>query len=93
LQKLKEKKKAAQVCADLNFNGFNDWFLPSQGELNLIYHSLKQKGIGDFSDDYYWSSSSERHGYKEASCQDFSDGRQWSKHRHLAYSVRAIRAF
>jgi len=57
--------KAAQLCADMNVNGFSDWFLPSKDELNLMYVRLRQNGnIGGFniSEDYfpysrYWSSS------------------------------------
>lgn len=32
---------AAQYCADLNINGFNDWHLPSPDELEVCYRFLK----------------------------------------------------
>ena len=49
--------KIAQLCVTLNVNGYNDWFLPSQEELNLIYANLKKKNLGEFKDGYYWSST------------------------------------
>jgi len=46
---------AAKICYDLVLNGYDDWFLPSKDELNLMY---EQKGvIGGFAGAYYWSSS------------------------------------
>jgi len=30
----------AQTCQQINYRGFNDWFLPSQAELNLMYLNL-----------------------------------------------------
>ena len=57
--------RAAQLCTELNFNGFSDWFLPSRDELNLIYENLFKVGLGDFNKEelnseygsVYWSSS------------------------------------
>ena len=54
---LDEKERAAQLCAELNYGGFNDWFLPSRGELDLMHRNLYQEGIGGFSAVPYWSSS------------------------------------
>jgi len=48
---------AAQICYDLVFNGFNDWFLPSTDELDQMYGNLKRRNLGDFNNDWYWSST------------------------------------
>jgi hypothetical protein len=88
---LKESRRAAQVCAGMNFKGFKDWFLPSKDELNLIYKNLKQKGLGNFNDNWYWSSSQSN--ASGAWNQNFRNGYQQGDFKNQAYSVRAIRGF
>ena len=39
---------AAKLCQDLVFNVFDDWFLPSKDELNLLYVNLCKNDLGDF---------------------------------------------
>lgn len=49
---------AAKLCDDYALNGFNDWFLPSLDELELMYEELYLDGVGDFNaGSNYWSSS------------------------------------
>ena len=49
---------AAKLCNDFSVNSLNDWFLPSKGELDLMYLHLHREGLGDFSNgQYYWTSS------------------------------------
>lgn len=49
---------AASRCIELSQNGKSDWFLPSRGELNLMYTNLAVSGHGDFSTSHpYWSST------------------------------------
>jgi hypothetical protein len=57
LQGTGEFGRAAQRCDSLSVEGFDDWFLPSLGELYLMWENLKQKGLGGFSNSDYWSSS------------------------------------
>jgi TolB-like protein len=85
-----ESGRAAQLCASLNFDGYNDWFLPSKDELDLMYKNLKQKGLGGFGSSWYWSSSQ----YTNATwIHYFGDGRQDYHHKHNTHAVRAVRAF
>jgi len=91
LRQLEESGRAAQVCVSLDFNGYKDWFLPSKDELDLMYKNLKQKGLGRFTNNWYWSSSQ---GANDSSWfQDFSDGNQHDNGKNLTNSVRAVRAF
>jgi hypothetical protein len=92
LRQIGESGKAAQLCVALNFDGFNDWYLPSQDELNLMYTNLKQKGLGHFGAVWYWSSSQTNTIY--AWLQHFGDGRQGTNGaKNDTDSVRAVRAF
>ncbi len=47
---------AARRCYDLVSDGFDDWFLPSEDELKLIFSNLTAE-TGGFQNSYYWSSS------------------------------------
>lgn len=80
---------AAKICADLELNGYNDWFLPSKDELNKLF--LNKITIGGFADDYYWSSSAD--GISHAWVQLFPFGGQGSSVTYVFASVRAVRAF
>jgi TolB-like protein len=92
LKALGESGKAAQVCANLNFDGYKDWFLPSKEELNLMYMNLKQKGLGRFTNDWYLSSSYDP--LIGAWIQRFSDGAVSDETDYdTEYSVRTVRAF
>lgn len=46
---------AAAICYNLELNGYNDWYLPSEKELEKIY--LNKGVLGGFGTDYYWSST------------------------------------
>ncbi len=94
---------AAKACADYSITAegvvYDDWFLPSKDELNLMYVNLKENGLG-FSPDkrnrfgFYWSSS--EMGSDDVWCQYFGDGDQSTSGRSYIfddYKVRPIRAF
>jgi hypothetical protein len=57
-----EWDRAAQICGELEVNGFDDWYLPSFNELSMMYGNLKRKGLGSFRDEAYWSSNGEVEG-------------------------------
>ena len=92
---------AAQLCADYSVTvdgiTYDDWFLPSKDELNLLY--LQHTLIGGFTDDvtteiygdYYWSSSESSKYY--AWDQDFFDGSVESSDKNYPNLVRAVRAY
>ena len=90
----RERDRAAQVCQNMDFGGFNDWFLPSLNELDLMYDNLKLIGLGDFGNRWYWSSSSEKDkGGHNSWCKGFSNGNLYNISRSQIQTVRAIRAF
>jgi len=66
---------AAQKCDELEFGGFNDWFLPSIGELDLMYGNLKRRNLGGFKEYRYWSSTIEQpSNLNFLLVQDFTNG-------------------
>ncbi len=82
---------AAKRCDDLVLNGYNDWFLPSKDELNLMRVNLYQQGVGGFNEYSYWSSS--EFDALTAWVQNFYSGGQFSYVKYLNDQVRAVRAF
>ncbi len=81
---------AAKLCNNLVLNGFNDWFLPSISEMNLMYVNLKLNGLGGFVNFYYWSST--EFNVSDAWVQNFYDGSQFTLSKG-GVLVRAVRAF
>jgi len=62
--------------------------------LNFMYKNLKQKDLGGFSNNLYWSSSQDMYHYRFAWSQRFSDGYQGDTvYKNDTNSVRAVRAF
>lgn len=52
-----ESGDAAEICASLVEQEYNDWYLPSILEVEMIYENLHQNGQGDLSYQAYWSST------------------------------------
>lgn len=90
LTQCSETNSAAKICADLIFNGYNDWFLPSKDELNLIYSNLYLKNIGSLGNTY--RSSSEYDG-NSVWTQYFVDGQQYNLWKGSSVGIRAVRSF
>ena len=88
-------KYAAKLALDYSITvgetTYDDWFLPSQDELYLMYTNLKYARLGDFSNSYYWSSS-ESGGLYEC-IVDFQDGRKNVAQRESHVRVRCIRSY
>ncbi len=83
---------AAKKCMDYTYGGYDDWYLPSRDELNLIYKNLKKAGLGSFGSYDFYLSSSEYDGYN-AWDQYFYHGGQYWHIRDDNYYVCAVRAF
>lgn len=81
----------ARLCYRLTDGGYDDWFLPSRDELELMYENLHDEGVGGFSSYSYWSSSESTP--DSAWAQYFGDGTQNTNLKYNARRVRAIRAF
>ena len=43
-----EEETAARLCNTYSFNGYDDWYLPSYEELELMYTNLQQNNYGKF---------------------------------------------
>lgn len=85
---------AAQICNDLDINGYNDWYLPSKSECFTMYFNLKlMKGLGHFAEGIYWSSTEAS--VNNAYSQYANDGYppNGGYYKNTAYHVRAVRAF
>ena len=85
---------AAKLCDDLVLNGYNDWFLPSKDELNILYQNKNL--IGGFISNaysYYWSSSE----YDISRAWDHifssSSSGQSNTNKNNTFRVRAVRYF
>jgi hypothetical protein len=86
---------AARLCNVLVEGDYNDWFLPSKAELNLMYANLHNIGtpVGGFESGLYWSSSEREGNAHNAWTQDFSNSDQNYYLKYSELRVRAIRAF
>ena len=80
--------------ANKNMEDVMNWRLPDKEELNLMYENLHKKGIGGFTNTFYWSSS--EHSAVTAWIQGFYYGHQYYSNKGNKDGglwVRAVRAF
>ena len=93
---------AASICGNysITVDGiiYNDWFLPSKDELNLMYQNkatidvtATSNGGNGFSSAYYWSSTEAN--TTNAWLQTFGYGYQNNYFKSNTKRVRAVRAF
>ena len=80
---------ADAYTATVNGVVYEDWFLPSKGELNQMY--VKRTEIGDFASGYYWSSS--EYDATFAWNQNVYYGTQNNRDKADTTYVRPVRAF
>lgn len=83
---------AAKLCKDYNGGSSNDWFLPSEEELNKLY--LNRNKIGGFIiNGHYWSSSESDFIWSNALYLDFTDGITVASPKWVGKNVRPVRYF
>ena len=88
---------AALACLQYVHQGYNDWFLPSRDELILIYENLYVNGIGFFTPNAtYWSSSQDQTFPQNAwtvSMKTPMDNNYITNNKSTLLKVRPIRKF
>jgi len=88
---------ANDMCELLNINGITGWRLPDRDELNFMYLNLKQKGLGGFGNDSYWSSTEEQKVFTFTMYHNFGSGLVLAADRLgrglVSYKVRAVHEF
>ena len=86
---------AAKICDDLVISSYNDWFLPSIDELDILFQNRNLVGgfnASNIGSKAYWSSSEKE--YNTACGQNFSTGTQsYNYYKNALLCVRAIRSF
>jgi hypothetical protein len=79
---------AAKVCDDLNLNGFDDWYLPSQDELQKLL--TNQAAVGGFSGNYQSSTESTAN---VGLGKNFTNGTDTFFTKDATQNVRCVRSF
>lgn len=78
------------VCHDLEYGGHDDWYVPAEDQLTVLYNN--QDAIGNFEADYYWSSSGVNDNYdKFANRRNFGTGADDYNARTVVGNVRCVR--
>jgi len=87
------KDHAIKYCNELIVETFDDWFLPSEKELDAMY--FRRFAIGNFGNKTYWSSTevTGSNNWKKARCISFGNGVAYTRDKNNSYCVRAVRAF
>jgi hypothetical protein len=86
---------AVRLCDNYEYGGFDDWFLPSRDELNFMYGNLYLKGLGNFRQEQYWSSSTwtDTWGSYRAWYINFTDGNHDNQNANQQRRCRPVRRF
>jgi hypothetical protein len=84
-------KFAAGLADAYVYGTATDWYLPSINELGLMHTNLKVRGLGNFQDTYYWSST--EFGPGNGWLVLFGDGYFSNAFKLHAFAVRPVRSF
>jgi len=79
---------AARICDELVYNGFSDWYLPSNNELTLLCQN--QALVGGFTEVSYWNST--EHNIDNAYTVYFLNCGNGFGYHELKGGTRAVRA-
>ena len=80
---------AGYYCGTLSANGYSDWFLPANDELNLLY--TKKVDVGGFAASNYRPST--EFDVSSAWVQNFNSGAQGPSGKNTDYYVRCVRRY
>ena len=73
------------TARNFTLSGNKDWFIPSKGEVNLMYQNLKLNNLGNLENQAYWSSTPGEYGSSGinggAWVQNFSNGSSYPEYR------------
>jgi hypothetical protein len=84
----------AQICYNLNLNGYKDWYMPSKDELNLIYQN--RNAVKCIKDGWYFTSTEFTGSYPAAGYvwgQNFPSGAQQHLYKDNLPIILAVRSF
>jgi hypothetical protein len=49
---------AFKIVADLEYQNYDDWFIPSSGSMRAIFENIHSQGLGDIDENlFYWTST------------------------------------
>ena len=82
---------AAKKCVDYTLNGYDDWFLPSRDELEMIRNNLYRERI--YNQFAYWSSSEESNEMAILLTHYFTTITSGARNNKDQYYVLPVRSF